>query len=185
MTTKQHYYGVAASHPVLKMQQGIGPFPTATEAGAALDQLQALYPSASLRIYEPSAKAIGATPGESINERIDHARHSLASTLGQVEPYSVIEILEMHDERITTDYAHTLAEKIGCPPDEIGLIQGSPRWIVVRRHLDTSDYAKAETKALWLRRSRDQEAGGDKQGEICVVTLPIYAPAENGTTEQQ
>jgi len=165
------------------MLQGIGPFPTAAEAGAALDQLQALYPAASLRVYELSAKAIRATPGESIDEKVDHARYCLTLALGQVEPYSVIEALEMHDERITTDYAHTLAEKIGCPPDEIGLIQGSPRWIVVKRHLDTSDYAKAETKALWLRRSRDQEVGGDKQGEICVVTLPIYAPVEDGSEQ--
>lgn len=179
MTKKARYYGVSAGHSILKMP-GMGPFPTAAEAGATLDQLQALYPAALLRIYELSAQAITAVPGQSIDEKIEHARYCLALACGQVEPYSVIEALETHDQLISMDYARSLAERVGCPSDEIGLIQGESRWVVVRRHLDTFDYAKAETKALWLRRGRGKVGDYDELGEICVVTLPIYAPTEDG-----
>lgn len=185
MTTNHHYYGVAASHPVLKMLRGIGPFPTAAEAGAALDQLQAQYAGASLRIYELSAQTISATPGESIDEKIDRARHCLAMTLGQVEPYSVVEGIGSHEQRISMAHALDLAARIGCPVDEIGLIEGTPNWGIVRRHLETYDYALAETKALWLRRSRGQEVSDEDRGEICVVTLPIYAPAEDRTEQPE
>lgn len=179
MTTKQHYYGVASSHPVLKMLQGIGPFPTAAEAGAALDQLQACYPAASLRIFDISAQFIAAAQGDSIEDKIEHARYCLEMTLGKVEPYRVVEALGGHVPPITTAYALDLAARTGCPVEEIGVIEGQPLWGIVRVHLETPDYAKAETKALWLRRSREAEQGGDNQGDICVVTLPIYAPIEH------
>ena len=179
------YWGIWVKHPILKVMS-IGPLPSAAEAGAAIDRLSALYPSAVVELGRADAGSVGSVPGDTMEEKVETARNLLALACGELEPYSTVEAIEASAHPLTAEYAGVVAARLGCPVGEIvtfksgatalGSSEGADhRWLVFRLHLQTFDFGKAETKAMWVRR-QIRNAGGDL-ASVSVVVLPLTRPA--------
>lgn len=191
MTRSSHsrYWGVWVKHPILNVMS-IGPLPSAAEAGAAIDRLSALYPSAVVELGRAYTGSVGSVPGDTMEEKVETARSLLALACGELEPYSAVEVIEASPRPVTAEHAAVVAARLGCPVAEIVTFESGvtalgpdecagPRWLVFRLHLQTFDFSKAETKAMWVRRQLAQ-TGGDP-ASVSVVVLPFSSPnqAEN------
>ncbi|WP_395505033.1 hypothetical protein [Ectopseudomonas hydrolytica] len=179
------YWGVWVKHPILNVMP-MAPFPTAAEAGAAIDRLSALYPTAEVGLGPAPVGSVDAVPGDTMEEKVESARTFLALACGELEPYSAVEAIEAAPHPLTAEYAGVLAAKLGCSTSEIVTFESGAtalgsdecadhRWVVFRLHLQTFDFGKAETKAMWVRRQRAQ-AGADPVS-VSVVVLPLARPA--------
>lgn len=180
------YWGVRVKHPILKVMS-MGPFPSATEAGAAIDRLSALYPAAVVELGQAHEGSVSAVPGDTLEEKVETARDLLALACGELEPYRAVEVIEASPRPVTAEYAAAVAARLGCPVGDIATLEsgstalGSDEcadrcWLVFRLHLQTFDFNKAETKAMWVRRQLAQ-AGGDP-ASVSVVVFPFSSPAQ-------
>lgn len=169
-------YAVTTHHQVFKLPTALGPFPTAAEAGSAIDRLLARYPGASMRLERMPASDLA---DADLEEKLQDTLVLLDTVLS--EPFSVVEPIEHSREEVTADQVEQVATRIGCPSSDVVVFQaiaakeGEPIWVIFRRHLHTSEAAKAETKALWLRRERLQQGG--HASAITVLSFPLYCPA--------
>lgn len=174
-------YYLSTHHPVFKFPSGLGPFPTAAEAGEAMDMLLARYPDLRIRLDRlPNSSELMSLPDEILDERLGTSQWWLERLL--LAPFSVIETVESSPNEVTAEHARQIAARLGCSPSDIAVFQGAttadlqePLWIVFRLHLQTEDTAKAKTKVLWLRREREQK-DLDTAGVIA-TTLALYYPA--------
>ncbi|RRV39827.1 hypothetical protein EGJ86_10365 [Pseudomonas sp. o96-267] len=186
---QSRYWGVWVKHPILKVMS-IGPLPSAAEAGAAIDRLSALYPSAIVELGRAHEGSVSSVPGDTMEEKVETARNLLALACGELEPYSAVEVIEASPRPVTAQHAAVVAARLGCPVAEIVIFESGAtalgsgecadrRWLVFRLHLQTFDFSKAETKAMWVRRQLAQ-AGGDP-ASVSVVVLPFSSSiqAEN------
>lgn len=184
-SNQARYWGVWVKHPILKVFS-MGPFPSAAEAGAAIDRLSALYPDAEVGLGPAPEGSVEAVPGDTMGDKVETARNLLALACGELEPYSAVELIEASPQPVTAEYAGALAAQLGCSVAEIVTFEtgaavfdpgesATQRWLVFRLHLQTFDFGKAETKAMWVRRQRAQ-AGADPVS-VSVVVLPLARPA--------
>lgn len=185
-SSQSRYWGVWVKHPILKVMS-IGPLPSAAEAGTAIDRLSALYPAAVVELGRAHEGSVGSVPGDTMAEKVETARSLLALACGELEPYRVVEVIEASPRPVTAEYAAVVAARLGCPVGEIVTFEtgaavfapgesASQRWLVFHLHLQTFDFGKAETKAMWVRRQRAQ-AGGDP-ASVSVVVLPFSSPTQ-------
>ncbi|MBJ7545930.1 hypothetical protein JHC42_03560 [Pseudomonas sp. OA3] len=179
-------YYLATHHPVFKFPVALGPFPSAAEAGEAMDMLLVRYPELRIQL---NRMGDGSEPvclsDEVLDARLGNSQWWLETLL--LEPFSVVETVEPSPHEVTAEQARQIATRVGCSPSDIVVFQGTttadsqdPFWIVFRRHLQTEDAAKAETKALWLRREREQK--GLDTACVMATTLPLYCPATKENT---
>ncbi len=174
-------YYLSTHHPVFKFPSGLGPFPTAAEAGEAMDMLLARYPDLRRRLDRLADTAeVTSLADEALDVRLRNSQWLLERLL--LEPFSVVEAIEHSREEMTAERLGVIAARVGCSPSEIVVLQGSttdnsrePLWFVFRQYLQTEDAAKAETKVLWLRREREQK--GLDTACVIATTLPLYYPA--------
>lgn len=179
-------YYLSTHHSVFKFPNSLGPFPTAAEAGEAMDMLLARYPEAVIRLDRlPNGSELMSFSDEALEERLGSQRWWLETLL--LEPFSVVETIERFTHEVTAEQARQIAARVGCSPSDIVVFQGAttadsqdPLWIVFRRYLQTEDAAKAETKALWLRREREQK--GLDTACVMATTLPLYCPTTKENT---
>lgn len=170
-------FALTFSHPFFKVPV-LGPFASGAAAGRAMDRLLQRYPDASIRlerIIDPTV--VGLTNSE-LDAAAELAEALLDSAL--TEPFSVVEGLECFNEEPRPIQARALAERAGCAEHEVVFCKGAdgerePMWLAFRRHLQTTDRVRAESKALWRRRELEQNG---LSGEcISVVTLPLVVPS--------
>lgn len=174
-------YTLATHHPVFKFPNSLGPFPTAAEAGEAMDMLLARYPELRIRLDRlANGSEFMSLSDEALDERLGSSRWWLERLL--LEPFSVVETIEPSPQEVTAEQARQIAARVGCSPSEIVVFQGAtaadlkdPLWVVFRQYLQTEDAAKAETKVLWLRREREQK--DLVITSVMATTLPLYCPA--------
>ncbi|MFV9681418.1 hypothetical protein ACNFD4_01840 [Pseudomonas sp. NY15367] len=174
-------YYLATHHPVFKFPNSLGPFPTAAEAGEAMDMLLVRYPSLHVRLdLLANSSELMSFTDETLDARLGSSQWWLERLL--MEPFNVVETVEPSPHEVTAEQARLIATRVGCSPSDIVVFQGTttadsqdPLWIVFRRHLETEDAAKAETKVLWLRREREQK--GLDTACVIATTLPLYYPA--------
>lgn len=178
-----HCYALVTHHPVFKFPNSLGPFPTAAEAGEAMDMLLVRYPDLRIRLERlaNNSETMSLTD-EALNERLGNSQWWLERLL--LEPFSVVEAIEHSRQELTGQQLSQIAARIGCRASEIAMYQGvtadsskDPLWAVFRHYLQTEDAAKAETKVLWLRREREQK--GLDTSCVMATTLPLYYPATN------
>lgn len=174
-------YALTTHHSVFKFPAALGPFRSAAEAGEAMDMLLVRYPDLCIRLDRMAndSEVMGLSD-EALNARLCHSRWWLERLL--MEPFSVVETIEHSRDEVTIERVEQLAASAGCQVSEVVVFRftGStdfddPLWVVFRRHLQTEDVAKAETKALWLRREREQK--GLDIACVMATTLPLYCPA--------
>ncbi len=179
-------YYLSTHHPVFKFPVALGPFPYAAEAGEAMDMLLVRYPDLCIRLdrMASNSEVMGLTD-EALDARLCHSHWWLERLL--LEPFNVVETIEHSRDEVTVERVEQLAASAGCQVPEVVVFRftGStdfddPLWIVFRRHLQTEDAAKAETKALWLRREREQK--GLDTACVMATTLPLYCPATKENT---
>ncbi|MDR8016473.1 hypothetical protein [Ectopseudomonas guguanensis] len=174
-------YTLATNHPIFQFPTGLGPFPTAAEAGKAMDMLLVRYPDLRIRLDRlANSSELMSLPDETLDERLVTSQWWIERLL--MAPFSIVETIESSPNEVTAEHARQIAARVDCSPSDIVLFQGTataglqePLWIVFRLHLQTEDAAKAKTKALWLRREREQK-DLDTAGVIA-TTLPLYYPA--------
>ena len=195
MTTKSRWigsqntticYAVRFLHPLYRFFQfieGFGPFPTAAEAGKALDQLLVHYPTAVASVERMRPEELADWSIAALEKSNEQAEVQLGLALGELVPFSVVEIIALEKRKVTDERAQVLASQAGCSLSEIVVMEGLSAigeqvWPVFRCHLETDDPRKAQTKALWLRRDRDQVGHGS--GSICIMAHPFEAPGRGG-----
>lgn len=192
MTTKSSWicsqnrtvcYAVRFQHPLYRFFQfvdGFGPFPSATEAGKVLDQLVAHYPSAVAAVERMRPEELNDWSTAALDKNSELAQLQVELALGEIVPFSVVEVVTLEKHKVTIERARALAKQATCPVSEIVVLEGLSEsgetvWPVFRCHLETSDPRKAETKALWLRGDRTRL--GHKGGTICIMAHPFDVPA--------
>ncbi|MGE4407060.1 hypothetical protein [Pseudomonas sp.] len=144
-----------------------------------MDRLLQRYPDASIRmerIIDPTV--VGLTDAE-LDAAAELAEALLNIAL--MKPFNVVEGLERFSEEPEPFQASALAERAGCAEHEIVFYKGTdservPMWLAFRRHLQTVDRVRAESKALWRRRELEQK--GLAGESVSVVTLPLSPLAE-------
>lgn len=170
-------YAVRLLHPLHRFL-GFGPFPAAAEAGAALDQLLERYPGAEAALERVRHEEMPDWSSAALDARYEQALLQMELALGKILPFSVIEAIGFEKQQVTVERAQAFAAQAGCPVGEIVTMlgngdNGEAVWPVFRRHLETDDQRKAETKALWLLRGRSNN------DTICIMAYPFEGPAEN------
>ncbi|MFP5422367.1 MAG: hypothetical protein ACLGID_12990 [Gammaproteobacteria bacterium] len=168
-------YAVRLVHPLHRFV-GFGPFPSATEAGNVLDKLLERYPEAEATLDRARSEELPDWSSAALDDRYEKTLLDVA--LGNILPFSVIQIIGRENQQITFERAQTFADQAGCPVGEIVTMRGigdngEEEWPVFRRHLETDDQRKAETQALWLLRGRSNN------DTICIMAYPFEGPAEN------
>lgn len=175
-------YGVRISHSVFFFPS-FGPFPNATEAGTAVDQLRARYPGAEIVFSQIVRHELLDEDDEALAERYEEFHWQLELAVGGLVPFSVVETIEVSPREVTPEYAQEVAARMGCAAEEIVVLRfvgdSGRAWAVYRRHLQTDDPAKAETKALWLQRGLIQQGRGSDTGTICAMAYPFSVPTQN------
>jgi len=175
-------YGVRITHSVF-LFPSFGPFPNATEAGAAVDQLRARYPGAEIVFSQIVGHVLLDEDNEALDVRYEEFHWQLELAVGGLVPFSVVETIEVSPREVTPVYAQGIAARMGCAAEEIVVLPGwadsGKVWIVYRRHLQTEDPAKAETKALWLQRELIQQGRVSDTGTICAMVYPLSVPTQN------
>lgn len=164
-------YAVRLLHP-LHSFFGFGPFPSAAEAGLALDRLLERYPEAEATLDRARPEELPDVSSSTLDNRYEKTLLDVECALGNIVPFSVIQILGIEKQQITAERAQAFADQAGCPVGEIVTMRGDDDngeevWPVFRRHLKTDDQRKAETQALWLLRGRSNNA------TICIMALPF------------
>lgn len=178
-------YGVRITHPLFRFP-GLAPFPSAEEAGQAIDRLQAYHPTAEIALFRIGANERPDWSNEYLDERYKYNLLSLDLALGEILPFSVVEFVEASPHQVTREHAEEVAERLGCPAGEIVVAEGARGaeqgagevWILLRRHLETESHSKALTKALWLQREMIQQ-GKAGPGTINVMAYPFSVPTQS------
>lgn len=178
-------YGVRIKHPLF-LFPGLGPFPSAVEAGQAIDRLQAYHPSAEIALARIGTNELPDWSNEYLDKKYEDNLLNLDLALGEILPFSVLESVEVSPHQVTREHAKEVAERIGCPAGEIVVLDaargaehgGEKVWLLLRRHLETESQNKALTKALWLQREMIQQGKPDTE-TICVMAWPFSIPAED------
>lgn len=174
-------YAVRLVHPLHRFV-GFGPFPSAAEAGNVLDKLLERYPEADATLDRARAEELPDWSSAALDDRYEKTRLDVELALGNILPFSVIQIIGNENQQITIERAQAFADKAGCSVGEIVTMRGSGNngeavWPVFRRHLETDDQRKAETKALWLLRGRSNN------DTICIMAYPFEGPIANDSTD--
>jgi hypothetical protein len=182
-------YCVRIKHPLFRFP-GLGPFPSAVEAGQAIDRLQAYHPSAEIVLTRIGARELPDWSNEYLDKQYECNQLNLDLALGEILPFSVLESVEVSPCQVTREHAEEVAERLGCPAGEIVVVEGARGaeqgagkvWILLRRHLETESHSKALTKALWLQREMIQQGKADTE-TICVMAYPFSVPAQGNKTQ--
>lgn len=139
-----------------------------------MDRLLQRYPDATIRLERIIGPTVVGLTDSELDAAAELAEALLDSAL--TEPFSVVEGLECFNEEPGPLQANALAERAGCAEHEIVFCKGAdggrePMWLAFRRHLQTWDRVRAESKALWRRRELEQD--GQTGDCVSVVTLPL------------
>lgn len=166
-------FALTFSHPIFKVPV-VGPFASGAAAGSAMDRLLLRYPDATIRLERIIDPALVNLAEAELSAAAELAEALLDTAL--TEFFSVVEGLERFNEEPGALQASALARRAGCAEHEIVFYKGAdserePMWAAFRRHLQTADRVRAESKALWRRRELEQDG---KTGDcVSVVTLPL------------
>lgn len=177
-------YGVRIKHPPFRFP-GLGPFPSAEEAGQAIDRLQAYHPSAEISLVRIGARDLPDWSNEYLDEKYEDNLLNLDLALGEILPFSVLESIEVSPHQVTREHAEEVAERLGCPAGEIVVMDasrgaehgGEKVWLLLRCHLETESQSKALTKALWLQREMIQQGKPDTE-TIFIMVWPFSIPTQ-------